>query len=333
MSIPKPWDKTVHKNVIHVDFVLIGHKISLHHWKSVHYSANKRRLYTAVFVMSFKLRWLGTACFEVVLPNKKTLVIDPFVDDAVDSPITSSQFEGCDFLFLTHGHFDHILDAGKLSDRFSPTIYCSKLVAESLIKHLGVNPKRVRPVAVGDRVCETGMTVEIIQGTHVDFASDYERMTGKSISSSTPIQEAIETVLDMTFETDWRPPRISEWMKNFPPGEQLNFVFDLDQGPRIFMAGTRADYDQIKIAHTVNVDITLLQVPPSNALTGLEKVTADLAMASGCRVCVPQHHDSLLKGAKKTDLSVLKKLLQSIRFQELISGAWYFFDGEQFVFE
>jgi len=268
---------------------------------------------------------------EIVLPNKKTLVIDPFVDDAVDAPITSDQFEGCDYLFLTHGHYDHILDAGKVCKRFNPKIYCSKIVSESLINHLGVNPERIRPVTVGDQVSETGMTIKIIQGTHVDFVSDYIRMTGKQIDPETPIQKATETVLNMTFETDWRPPEIDELMKNFPPGEQLNFLFNLDQGPRIFMAGTRADDEQIQIANAVHADITLLQVPPSNALTGLEKSTADLAIASGCQVCIPQHHDSLLKGAKKTDLSVLKGLLQSIRFQELNPGAWYFFNGEQFV--
>ena len=157
-------------------------------------------------------------------------------------------------------------------------------------------------------------------------------MTGKPISS-TPLHEAIDSVMGMTFETDWRPPLIDEWIKKFPPGEQLNFSFNLEQGPRIYMAGTRADDEQVKIASTINADITLLQVPPSNALKGLEKITADLAIASGCQVCVPQHHDSLLKGAKRTDLRVLKSLLQSIRFQELIPGAWYGFDGEQLVVE
>ena len=95
------------------------------------------------------------------------------------------------------------------------------------------------------------------------------------------------------------------------------------------MAGTRPGTDQIKIARGVQADITLLQVPPANALKGLEKSTADLAIASGCQVCVPQHHDPLLKGSKKTDLSTLKILLAGIRFQELVPGRWYVFDGKQ----
>ena len=276
-----------------------------------------------------RMRWLGTACFEIVLPNGKTLVIDPFVDDSVSSPITSDQFEGCDYLFLTHGHYDHILDAGKLAARFNPIIYCSQLVSESLAVHLGVNSDQVRTVTAGDIVRVNGMTIEVIQGTHVEFISDYKRLTGKEFQPETPVKEAIETTVTMTFETDWRPARIEEWMAKFPQGEQLNYVFEPDQGPRVYMAGTRPDPNQIKIAGDVQADITLLQVPPANALKGLEKSTADLAIASGCRVCVPQHHDPLLKGAKKTDLGTLKTLLSGVRFQELVSGKWYVFDGKQ----
>jgi L-ascorbate metabolism protein UlaG (beta-lactamase superfamily) len=275
------------------------------------------------------MRWLGTACFEIVLPDGKTVVIDPFVDDAVSSPITSDQFEGCDYLFLTHGHYDHILDTGKLAVRFNPIIYCSQLVSKSLSNHLGVNPDQIRTVTAGDTVRENGMTIEVIQGTHVEFISDYIRLTGKEIQPGTSIKEAIETTLTMTFETDWRPPRIEEWMEKFPQGEQLNYVFETDQGPRVYMAGTRPDSNQINLAGDVQADITLLQVPPANALEGLEKSTAELAIASGCQVCVPQHHDPLLKGAKKTDLSTLKKLLAGIRFQELVPGKWYVFDGKQ----
>ncbi|MFC1580227.1 MBL fold metallo-hydrolase [Thermodesulfobacteriota bacterium] len=280
-------------------------------------------------MMTLRLRWLGTACFEMLLPNGKTAVIDPFVDDAVSSPITSDQFKGCDYMFLTHGHFDHVLDAGKLASRFNPTIYCSQPVSESLITHLGIDSRQIQPVAVGDTVHEIGLTAKVIQGTHVDFISDYKRLTGKEFPSETPIKEAIETTLNMTFETDWRPPRIDDWMEKFPAGEQLNYVFEPDQGPRIYMAGTRPDTNQIKIAGDVRADITLLQVPPANALKGLEKSTADLAIASGCRVCIPQHHDPLLKGAKKTDLSMLKTLLSGIQFQELVPGEWYVYDGKQ----
>ena len=46
--------------------------------------------------MAIQMRWLGTACFEIVLPNGKTLIIDPYLDDSVSAPISSDEVRGCE---------------------------------------------------------------------------------------------------------------------------------------------------------------------------------------------------------------------------------------------
>ena len=43
--------------------------------------------------MAFRIRWLGTACFEINLDDRKTVVIDPYLDDSVGAPIRSDQIE------------------------------------------------------------------------------------------------------------------------------------------------------------------------------------------------------------------------------------------------
>ena len=77
--------------------------------------------------MSFSMRWLGTACFEIILPDDKTLIIDPYLDDSVSAPIAADGIENCDYIFITHGHYDHVLDVGKLAQRFRPKIFCVSL--------------------------------------------------------------------------------------------------------------------------------------------------------------------------------------------------------------
>lgn len=64
-----------------------------------------------------KLRWSGVNFFEFVLPNGKTVVMDPYFDDVNDAhneykytPTDLSAGEwvnGADIIVLTHGHFDH----------------------------------------------------------------------------------------------------------------------------------------------------------------------------------------------------------------------------------
>ena len=83
------------------------------------------------------MRWLGTACFEIVLPSGKTMVLDPYMDDSYTAPIRSDQIEGCDYILITHGHFDHVTDVGKLADRFGPKIFCSDTTANALIAQNG----------------------------------------------------------------------------------------------------------------------------------------------------------------------------------------------------
>ena len=67
--------------------------------------------------MSFNLRWLGTSCFQLVLPGDVHILLDPHMDHSPNSPLTSDQIDRCDYMFLTHGHWDHVLDVGKLAER------------------------------------------------------------------------------------------------------------------------------------------------------------------------------------------------------------------------
>ena len=94
------------------------------------------------------------------------------------------------------------------------------------------------------------------------------------------------------------------------------------------MAGSYPDPSLIEVARRAKAHITLLQVLPGNTLQGLEEQTARMAMASGCKIVVPQHHDALFKGAKPTDLSKLKKFItenSNIVFKEFSPGVWYEF--------
>ena len=117
-------------------------------------------------------------------------------------------------------------------------------------------------------------------------------------------------------------------MAQYPPGEQLNFVFELAGGKRIYMAGTYPEPSVIEEAKDVKAHITLLQVLPGKTLHGIEEQIAQLAIASGCEIVVPQHHDPLLPGAIETDLSALKRIFAEkteIEFKELVPGEWYSF--------
>lgn len=279
---------------------------------------------------AFDIRWLGTACFEIRPANGETIVIDPYLDDAVSAPLGSDAVEKCDLIFLTHGHYDHVLDVGKLVARFRPQVYCSQEVCQSLERRQNVPPELLHPVTVGDRVEGKGLVAEIVRGVHVDFLAEYKRLTGKDLKPEpgedfkTTIQKALSALLGSVL----LPDCFETWMAEYPPGEQLNFVFDLGKGQRIYMAGSYPDPSLLEVSENTRASLMLLQVLPGKTLQGLEEQTARFALASCAKTIIPQHHDPLFKGGDKTDLQGIKKIISSrgANFLELSPGAWYGFE-------
>ena len=277
--------------------------------------------------MAFRIRWLCTACFEIHLDNRKKIVIDPYLDDCANAPISSDQVEGCDCIFLTHGHYDHVLDVGKLVQRFQSQVFCSREVAEALIGHQGIDPKRFSPITAGDAIDEDGLHVEVVRGVHVDFVAEYQRLTGKDILSDTggDFGKMLKVGSEALLGPITPPERLEEWMIQYPAGEHLNFVFDTGEDKRIYMAGSYPDPSLIEVARNTRAFMTLLQVIPGRTLRGLEERVVEFGLASGARIIVPQHHDPLMVGAEPTDLSKLRSLFEGhdVEFQEFVPGRWY----------
>ena len=280
--------------------------------------------------MGFALRWLGTACFEIRTDSGKTIVIDPYLDDAVSAPIRSDQIDACDVIFLTHGHYDHVLDVGKLVRRFNAMVYGSKEVCENLMHQQKIDPAFFHPVTAGDTVQWQGFAVDAVRGVHVDFIAEYHRLTGGNLLTDfgNDLKIAVQKALEASLGPVVLPEEFESWMAGYPGGEQLNYVFDLGKGSRIYMAGSYPHPELLDVARSTRADIMLLQVLPGKTLQGLEVQTAEFALASGAKIVVPQHHDPLLNGAQPSDLSKLKRLLiaHDVNFMELTPGKWQRFD-------
>jgi len=69
-----------------------------------------------------KLTWLGHGTFKIETPEKKTLVIDPWVEGNPACPDNLKRFDKIDVMLITHGHFDHIADAVALARKHKPKV-------------------------------------------------------------------------------------------------------------------------------------------------------------------------------------------------------------------
>jgi hypothetical protein len=221
------------------------------------------------------------------------------------------------------------LDVGPLVKRFKSKIYCSGEVSRNLQQRQQIPPEFFQTVTAGDRVTETGFVAEIIRGVHVDFFAEYKRLTGKDFlpSPDADLKATIQKAMESLMGPVVLPDQFETWMAQYPGGEQLNFVFDLGEGHRIYMAGSYPDPSLMEVAQKTKASMMLLQVLPGKTLRGLEEKTARFALASGAGTVVPQHHDPLFKGGERTDLGEIKRILggHEVDFIEFSPGVWYEF--------
>lgn len=92
---------------------------------------------------SCRFRWINCQCFEIRLPNGKTIITDPCYDypENPNVPLanlfrlkgfTTEDIQNCDYVILNHTHGDHISNLGEVIQKFSPTVICHTGVAAEI---------------------------------------------------------------------------------------------------------------------------------------------------------------------------------------------------------
>jgi L-ascorbate metabolism protein UlaG (beta-lactamase superfamily) len=86
--------------------------------------------------MSVKLTWYGHATWMVEAAGSHVL-IDPFFDHNPSSTTKADQVHA-DFILISHGHEDHVGDAGPIANRCGATLVSNFEIANWFARHQGV---------------------------------------------------------------------------------------------------------------------------------------------------------------------------------------------------
>ncbi len=70
--------------------------------------------------MATKLTWLGHGTWLIDTGEHRVL-LDPFLNDNPACPVKAEEVE-CDFILVSHGHFDHVADAAAVAKRTGATV-------------------------------------------------------------------------------------------------------------------------------------------------------------------------------------------------------------------
>lgn len=118
-----------------------------------------------------KLTWLATAGFKVEFDNI-TLLIDPYLtrNPKAEPEITlqPADIKKADYIFLSHGHFDHSYDVGQIAKLTGARVICSKKASEIFLRE-EVPEEQIQMVSGGDILDFDSFKVTVIKSKHIKF--------------------------------------------------------------------------------------------------------------------------------------------------------------------
>ena len=121
------------------------------------------------------LQWFTTAGI-LLSAGDTTLAFDPFLGRLGADGACADAYRSADFCFVTHGHFDHILDIPALYGGKNVPVYATETPRRTLRKS-GMDETQLRPIAGGTVVSAGAFSVQAFSSRHCRFDAGIIRQT------------------------------------------------------------------------------------------------------------------------------------------------------------
>ena len=115
---------------------------------------------------TLKLRWLNDACYEVKLPNGKTILVDPYLESSNWHTLTSADVEGADYILISHTHFDHIMELGTLARKFQSKVFVGSNSGVELARLHDLPGRQIYLCGPGETFYMEDLQLECFRGKH-----------------------------------------------------------------------------------------------------------------------------------------------------------------------
>ena len=124
--------------------------------------------------MSLAFRWLGVAGVELRVDGQR-LAVDPFFTRPSlmglinpvrpNAQLVAEKLPACEFVLVTHSHWDHIMDVPDVLCHTQATAIGSANTCQ-LLRVLGVPDLQLKETQAGDKLSLGAFEVEVIEGQH-----------------------------------------------------------------------------------------------------------------------------------------------------------------------
>jgi len=220
--------------------------------------------------MGVRLKWLGCACFEMDFGGV-TVVNDPWITPNTKTELTWEAVEKCDYITLTHGHYDHTLDIPALVEKFDSRVLCGENTAIPLMRWADLNPMRVYPMSPNLELDFDGVKIKALYGRHTFLPGGANRRA--EIWEQNKVNSGDPNLIELG---------------NWGDFEYRNFLFTTPGGTKVLIWGNGLDRpDLYNTVRQINPDVFIMQMTTPCMVSDTARICAEL----GTKVLIPHHID------------------------------------------
>lgn len=217
-----------------------------------------------------RLKWMGCASFEIDF-GSVTVVTDPWITDNPRNGLSWKDIEKCDYIVLSHSHFDHITDIPSLALRFDPFVLCGDMTAYTLMKWADLNPMKVFPLSAGTSIQLDQLRITALYGRHTLLPGTYSERKKRWEESAYCGGDPEFIHLNQIGDFEYR-----------------NYLFTLSNGMKLLTWGNMLSWPgQRAFLKESGADVAVLQMTKKNDPREMAEVCGEM----GCRIVIPQHTD------------------------------------------
>jgi L-ascorbate metabolism protein UlaG (beta-lactamase superfamily) len=115
---------------------------------------------------SVKAHWLGHSAFHFESPGGKNMLVDPFLKENPGTPDHWKKPAQVDYIFLTHGHDDHVGDTLEIAKRTGCKVVCIVELTALLTGKHGLNENQAVGFNKGGTVAFEDFSVTMTSANH-----------------------------------------------------------------------------------------------------------------------------------------------------------------------
>lgn len=247
-------------------------------------------LFTVFFLFSsnvyaeLKVTWFGTTCVSVS-DGKTVLFFDPFITrpslwdfisfKGLDTDkknltkwLSKTETENIKGVFVSHTHYDHVLDLPEILKRTKAMAYGSVSV-QNLVEGAGIRKTRAVRVNEGSLHSLGAFTVEVLKGNHPPHFMGYMFMSGKIN----------------------KPLKLPASGYSFKKDEEFAFYIKHSEGNILFHPSGNTNLTPTK-ASRFKADLVLLGIAKRDSTKNL---LDNVVKPTGAKKMIPMHYDDFFK--------------------------------------